>query len=57
MTNFFASTHPKNANDVVVEYDEDHRFINAVYDDGEDVDITPAIKEHFQNDINQFVKD
>ena len=55
-SNFISSTHPKNGCDVTVEYDEDQRFVNAVYDDDEDVDITPSIKSHFQADINQFVK-
>lgn len=53
-TSFFNTTHPKNSFDVTVEYDEDLRFVDAVYDDGEDVDITPAIKSHFQSDINVF---
>lgn len=54
---FITSTHPKNGNDVVIEYDEDYRFTNAVYTDDEEVEITPAIKAHFQNDIDNFVKD
>ena len=55
-SNFISSTHPKNGCDVTVEYDEDKRFVNAVYCDDEDVDITPAVKSQFQTDINNFVQ-
>lgn len=55
MSQFLQTTHPKNGHDVNVEFDEDHRFVGATYDDGEDVDITPVIKSHFQDDINRFV--
>lgn len=51
---FFTTTHPKNGYDVTVELDEDFRVVNATYDDGEDVDMTPVIKEHFQSDANLF---
>lgn len=51
---FFTTTHPKNGLDVTVEYNEDRRFVNAVYSDDEDVEITPIVKSHFQDDIDQF---
>jgi hypothetical protein len=53
---FITSTHPKNGDDVIIEYDEDYRFVNAVYTNDEDVEITPAIKSHFQSDIDTFIK-
>ena len=52
---FLTTTHPKNSFDVTVEFDEDHRLVNAVYDDGEDVELTDAVKSHLQDDIDRFV--
>lgn len=55
MTNFFQSTHPKNGDDITIEYDEDHRLVNATYDNEEEVDITPRVKASLQSDIDTFV--
>jgi hypothetical protein len=51
---FFSATHPKNGCDVVVKYDEDFRFVDATYDDGETVDLTDRIKSQFQDDITHY---
>ena len=52
---FLTTTHPKNGHDVTVEFDENHRLVNAEYDDGEDVELTDVVKSHLQDDINHFV--
>ncbi len=56
MSNYFQTTHPTNGYDVTVEYDEDKRLVNAVYDNDEDVELTPSVKAHLQADIDNFVQ-
>lgn len=53
---FLTTTHPKNGHNVTVEFNEDLRVVNATYDDGEEIEMTPAIQEHLQADVNTYAR-
>lgn len=49
------TTHPKNNSNVVVTYDDKKLLIKATYkDNGEEIEMTDAIKLHLQHDIDSF---
>ncbi len=56
MNNTFVTSHPKNNLDVTVEFDPKNvRLMNARYKDGENIEMTEAIRTQLQADLDSFV--
>ncbi|WP_425263590.1 hypothetical protein [Vibrio owensii] len=56
---YITTSHPKNNSDVLVEYDENYKVVEATYLDsnerGDMVVFTDSIVNHFQIDVDKFV--
>jgi hypothetical protein len=52
----FITTHPKNNQDVVVEFDQHNAFVRAFYEwDAEDVDMNERLLQSFKSDLVEYL--